>query len=105
MLVKSGLEPPRLMVDCSHGNSNKDYLRQIPVCEELARQISSGSKLIAGVMLESHLVEGKQDYDPKHPEKAVRGKSITDACISLDQTEILLEKLAEAVRLRRNHRS
>ncbi len=101
LLEKAGITPPRIMVDCSHANSNKDHLQQIPVCENLAGQIATGSRYIAGIMIESHLVEGRQDYDPQHPQKAVRGRSITDACISFEQTEPLLETLAAAVRERR----
>jgi len=101
LLQKAGITPVRLMVDCSHANSGKEYLKQIEVCHCLAEQIAAGNQHIAGVMIESHLVEGRQDYDPQHPEKAVRGQSITDACLSLEQTAPLLEELAAAVRKRR----
>jgi 3-deoxy-7-phosphoheptulonate synthase len=87
-----------VMVDCSHGNSRKDHLRQIEVATHLSRQIASGSRRIFGVMLESHLVEGRQDYVPGRP--AVYGQSITDACLSLEQTEPILEQLANAQRQR-----
>ncbi len=83
-----------VMVDCSHGNSRKDHLRQIEVAADLAGQIAGGSPRIFGVMLESHLVEGRQDYVPGQP--AVYGQSITDACLSLEQTEPILELLAGA---------
>jgi len=92
-LASRGLDA-RLMVDCSHGNSKKDHRRQIDVANDVCRQIASGSEHIFGVMLESHLVEGRQDYLPGKP--AVYGQSITDACISLSQTEPILELLAKA---------
>ncbi|WP_101759597.1 3-deoxy-7-phosphoheptulonate synthase [Oceanicoccus sp. KOV_DT_Chl] len=87
--------PPHLVVDCSHGNSNKDFARQPLVAADIAAQISNGSHAIAGVMLESNLVEGSQ----KTPE--VYGKSITDACISWETTEETLKVLAKAVSVRR----
>ncbi|MES1147351.1 MAG: 3-deoxy-7-phosphoheptulonate synthase [bacterium] len=95
LLVKAGLTP-RVMVDCSHGNSGKDPLRQIDVCDDLIGQISSGSSGILGVMIESHLVGGRQDVEPG--KQRVYGQSVTDACLALDQTVPLLEKLASAVR-------
>jgi 3-deoxy-7-phosphoheptulonate synthase len=83
-----------VMVDCSHGNSRKDHRMQIEVAASVAGQIAAGSRRIFGVMLESHLVEGRQDYVPGQP--AVYGQSITDACLSLEQTEPILEQLANA---------
>jgi 3-deoxy-7-phosphoheptulonate synthase len=83
-----------VMVDCSHGNSQKQHLRQPHVAAAISRQVASGSRRIFGAMLESHLVEGRQDYVPGGA--AVYGQSITDACISLSQTEPLLEQLAKA---------
>src|SRR5437762_1568360 len=83
-----------VMVDCSHGNSRKNHLKQAEVAASLCAQIAGGSYQIFGAMLESHLVEGRQDYVPGRP--AVYGQSITDACISLEQTEPLLEALAAA---------
>ncbi len=97
-LKDSGLWPS-VMVDCSHGNSKKDHRRQPAVAEDLAKQISNGSTEIFGVMLESHLEEGKQKYTT--PEESDYGKSITDACISWEQTEPILDSLAAAVRDRR----
>ena len=88
-----------VMVDCSHGNSHKDHTRQAEVAKAISGQIAAGSPRIFGAMLESHLVEGRQDYVPGRP--AVYGQSITDACLSLDQTEPLLEHLARARRARR----
>jgi len=90
--------PPRVMVDCSHANSGKDPTRQPHVAEELARRIESGSTAILGVMIESHLVGGRQDVVPGRP--LVRGQSITDACLAWDATVPVLERLAEAVRRR-----
>ena len=88
-----------MMVDCSHANSNKDYRRQTDICRNVAAQIADGEKRILGIMLESHLVEGRQDVVPG---KALTfGQSITDACISWDNTETLLRELAEAVKTRR----
>ena len=88
----------RVMVDCSHGNSEKDHRRQCSVAADLADQIANGSGEIFGVMFESHLVEGRQDYTSEHG--AVYGQSITDACLSLEQTEPLLEQLAKAQQAR-----
>ena len=86
--------PEAVMIDCSHGNSEKDYRRQTEVAASVCAQVASGSWQVFGAMLESHLVEGRQDYVPGRP--AVYGQSITDACLSLDQTEPLLEQLATA---------
>lgn len=97
LLEKEGL-PPRLMVDCSHANCAKNHLRQIEVAADLARQIRTGNRGIAGVMLESHLVEGRQDYLPG---QARYGQSITDPCLSLEQTLPVLRDLADAVKARR----
>jgi 3-deoxy-7-phosphoheptulonate synthase len=88
-----------LMVDCSHANSSKSHLRQIDVAEDLGRQISQGEKRIMGVMIESHLEEGRQDLKPGVPLR--RGVSITDACLSWAQTQPILDTLAKAVRARR----
>jgi 3-deoxy-7-phosphoheptulonate synthase len=88
----------RVMVDCSHGNSHKDHHRQADVARAIGAQIAGGSHQIFGAMLESHLVEGRQDYVPGQP--ATYGQSITDACLSLSQTEPLLEALAQAQRTR-----
>jgi 3-deoxy-7-phosphoheptulonate synthase len=93
-LASHGL-PARLMVDCSHGNSQRDPHRQSEVAADLARQIAAGSRHIFGVMIESQLVEGRQDYVPGKP--AVYGQSITDACIGFEETERVLTALAKAV--------
>lgn len=91
--------PPHLMVDCSHGNSLKDYNRQPLVARDIASQISSGSRGITGIMIESHLNPGRQDIKPG--ESPCYGVSITDACISWDTTETVLDELASAVHTRR----
>jgi 3-deoxy-7-phosphoheptulonate synthase len=90
--------PELVMIDCSHGNSEKDYRRQAGVARSICEQVGSGSWEIFGAMLESHLVEGRQDYVPGRP--AVYGQSITDACLSFEQTEPLLEQLAQAQQAR-----
>ncbi len=92
MLAKEGL-PSRLMVDLSHGNSRKDHVRQIEVGQDVAGQISKGDAPIFGVMIESNLLEGRQEFGPD----PIYGMSITDACLSIAQTETVLEALAEAV--------
>jgi 3-deoxy-7-phosphoheptulonate synthase len=91
--------PYRLMVDCSHGNSNKDHLRQLLVAQDVCEQLAAGSHNICGVMLESHLIEGKQAAVAGGD--LVYGQSITDACISWEQTVPVLEDLAQAVQQRR----
>jgi 3-deoxy-7-phosphoheptulonate synthase len=83
-----------VMIDCSHGNSLKDPERQADVAASVCRQVASGSWQIFGAMLESHLVAGRQDYVSGRP--AVYGQSITDACISLEKTDALLEQFAKA---------
>jgi 3-deoxy-7-phosphoheptulonate synthase len=83
-----------VMVDCSHGNSRKSHTKQADVAAALCEQIASGSRRIFGIMIESHLVEGRQDYVPGRP--SVYGQSITDACLSIEQTEPIFEQLARA---------
>lgn len=90
----------RVMVDCSHANSQKKYHKQIEVCEDIAHQLKTGQKSIFGVMIESHLVEGRQDI--QEGKELVYGQSITDACIGIDDSEKLLQMLADAVRESRN---
>ena len=87
------------MIDVSHGNSSKQHVRQIDVAHDVARQVAAGDRRIVGVMIESHLEEGRQDLKPGVPLK--HGVSITDACIGFVQTVPVLEALAEAVRARR----
>jgi 3-deoxy-7-phosphoheptulonate synthase len=97
-LARAGL-PSRLMVDCSHGNSGKDHTRQPAVARDIAAQVADGGRHVFGVMLESHLVGGRQDVHPGQP--LVRGQSITDACLAWDDTVPVLDDLAKAVRARR----
>ena len=97
-LEEAGL-PPRIMIDFSHANSNKDYTRQPLVCRDVAAQIAAGNRNIVGVMIESNLVAGAQKLVPGQP--LVYGQSITDACIDWPATHALLTALAEAVRARR----
>lgn len=91
--------PPYVVVDCSHANSNKDHKRQGIVAQALADQIAAGQTGIAGIMLESNLVEGNQKYNPNGDN--VYGQSITDACINIEETAEILEALAQAVQQRR----
>lgn len=94
--------PTRVIVDCSHGNSNKDFSKQIMVAADLARQIGNGEKSICGFMLESHLVEGRQNVNTAKP--LVYGQSITDACLNWKDTVPVLEQLATASARRRTRR-
>ena len=94
-LEAAGL-PPRVMIDCSHANSNKDYRRQSVVCRDVAQQIANDGGHILGVMLESNLVAGAQKLVEGQP--LLHGQSITDACIGWDETQVLLRELAGAVR-------
>ena len=89
----------RVMVDFSHGNSNKDHMRQLLVAEDLCRQLAQGSNRICGVMIESNLNAGKQAL--KDAASLEYGVSVTDACISWEMTEPALESLAAAMRQRR----
>jgi 3-deoxy-7-phosphoheptulonate synthase len=98
-VTKAGL-PRRLMVDASHGNSEKDHRRQAVVGDALAGQIASGEQGIVGVMLESFIAEGKQALGD--PAGLVYGQSITDACMDIGTTADVLARLAEAVRTRRD---
>ena len=88
-----------LMIDCSHANSAKSHDRQIDVCRDVAGQVSQGDRRIFGVMLESHLVAGRQDVEEN--QDLIYGQSITDACMGWDETEGLLRELAQAVQQRR----
>ena len=90
-LAKAGVTP-RLMVDFSHANSRKDYTRQMEVARDVAAQLQNGEQNIMGIMVESHLVGGRQDKPETY------GQSITDACIGWDTTEELLALMAEANR-------
>jgi 3-deoxy-7-phosphoheptulonate synthase len=97
-LAAAGLAQ-RVMIDLSHSNSQKNYMRQVEVAKEVAGQIAKGDERIIGVMVESHLKAGRQDLHPG--KELVYGQSITDACIGWEETVPLLENLAEAIRSRR----
>jgi 3-deoxy-7-phosphoheptulonate synthase len=97
-LSKAGLDP-RIMIDFSHANSNKDYRRQAVVSADVAKQIAAGDRNIMGVMIESNLVAGAQKLEDGKP--LTYGQSITDACIDWPETYKLLEELAASVRSRR----
>ncbi len=99
-LAQAGL-PPRLIVDCSHGNSGKDYRKQPEVAAAVAAQIAEGSFAICGLMLESHLVEGRQAIVDGRRNLRY-GQSVTDGCIGWDDTVKVLDNLAAAVRQRKN---
>ena len=93
----------RLMIDVSHANSRKDYRRQREVCASVCEQIAQGDDRIVGTMIESHLVEGRQDLVPGKPLRF--GQSITDACLGWEDSAKLLAALAEAVARRREARA
>ncbi len=97
-LAKAQL-PERLMVDCSHANAAKQYKRQVDVTRELAAQISGGERRIVGTMVESHLVEGRQELTPGKPLQY--GQSVTDPCLGWKDSLEVLETLAGAVKARR----
>jgi len=98
-LLKKANLPERVMIDCSHANSRKLHKRQKYVCRDICAQLSDGDKRIMGVMIESNLVEGAQSPSAQ---PLVRGQSVTDACLSWDDTAPLLDMLAEAVKARRS---
>ena len=98
VLRKAGL-PEQVMIDCSHANSAKQHRRQVEVAATIGEQIAAGERRITGVMVESHLHEGRQDLKAGQP--LAHGVSITDACIGWGDTEPLLRQLAAAVRARR----
>ena len=102
MLEAAG-HAPRVMVDFSHANSAKRHERQRDVCRDVAAQIASGEDAVMGVMIESHLVAGRQDVVEGRP--LTYGQSITDACIGWEDTAEMLEELAEAVTARRAGRA
>lgn len=99
--LKEAKLQPRLMVDMSHANSEKKYKRQSIVADSVAGQVASGSQDICGVMIESHLVAGRQDANGKPLTDLVYGQSITDACIGKNTTKQVLQQLATAVQQRR----
>jgi 3-deoxy-7-phosphoheptulonate synthase len=97
-LARAGL-PERLMIDCSHANAAKQFKRQMEVAGDIAGQIAGGERRIIGVMVESHLVEGRQELEAGAPLRF--GQSVTDPCLGWDDSVALLQALAEGVRKRR----
>ncbi len=97
--LQAAQQRPQVMIDLSHANSSKQHAKQIEVAADVAAQIAAGDARITGVMIESHIHEGRQDV--KNGEKPAYGISVTDACISFEQTQPVLAQLAEAVRQRR----
>lgn len=98
-LLAKAERPRRLVVDASHGNSGKDHVRQAGVVREVAARIAEGDAGIAGLMVESFIEPGRQEPGPR--EGLTYGQSITDSCVGWDETERLLDVLAQAVRSRR----
>jgi 3-deoxy-7-phosphoheptulonate synthase len=90
---------PGIMVDCSHANSQKQYQKQLGVCRDIMHQLKTGQKNIFGVMIESHLIEGRQDIE--EGSTLTYGQSITDSCLGWDDSKMLLTELADAVREKR----
>ena len=94
---------PRMLIDCSHDNSGKSYLRQPDVLEEVGRQVAAGSQHILGAMIESNIIAGRQDLKAGMSRSdLVYGQSITDACVDFATTETMLIELAARVRSRQN---
>ncbi len=102
-LLSKASARPVVLVDCSHGNSGKRHDQQPAVAADLAAQVAGGQRAIIGLMLESNLVAGAQKYEAGKP--PVYGQSITDACMSFDETVPVLEQLARAAATRREHPS
>jgi 3-deoxy-7-phosphoheptulonate synthase len=98
MLKAAGLRE-QVMIDVSHANSSKQHARQIVVASDVATQVAAGDQRITGIMIESHLNEGRQDIQEGVTLR--HGVSVTDACISMEQTVPVLQELAQAVRKRR----
>ena len=91
------------MVDCSHANSYKQHEKQMDVGQSVATQVSAGDERVFGVMIESHLIAGRQNASPEIELRY--GQSITDACIGWEETEELLHIFSQAVRGRRHTKS
>jgi len=98
-LLRESSQSPRVMIDASHGNSEKDFRRQADVARAIAEQLAAGERGIVGVMLESFLVEGRQELTDRS--RLTYGQSVTDACIGWDETVPVLQELAQASRARR----
>ncbi|KAG2200029.1 hypothetical protein INT45_003534, partial [Circinella minor] len=96
---------PNVMIDCSHGNSSKDHRNQPKVSKNLEEQIINGEEHIVGLMIESHLNEGKQSVPAEGPSHLKYGVSITDACVDFDTTVQMLEGLSQAIKQRRANKA
>ena len=94
---------PRVMIDCSHANSRKRPEQQVVVAQEVAKQITAGDERIIGLMIESHLIGGRQNVAPDRI--LTYGQSITDACLGWDETHPLLLELASAIKQKRHEKS
>jgi 3-deoxy-7-phosphoheptulonate synthase len=90
-----------IMVDCSHGNSQKNHRNQPKVLDDICQQLKAGESAITGVMIESNINEGRQDVPKEGPSTLKHGVSITDACVDWDTTVVMLDKLNLAVQQRR----
>src|SRR5688572_6007846 len=97
-LTRAGL-PEQVMIDCSHANCSKQHQRQLTVAQDVGHQVAGGDTRIVGAMVESHLVEGRQEIGPR--DKMNYGQSVTDPCLHWDDTATLLRGLAESVQQRR----
>lgn len=95
--------PERVMIDTSHGNSGKDYTKQPLVASDIGIQISEGNRGIVGLLIESFIEDGKQNFGPR--DSLVYGKSITDACMGWEMTIPVIKNLATAVAKRRTNSS
>ncbi len=101
-LTRAGL-PEQVMIDCSHANCSKQHQRQVTVAQDVGHQVAGGDTRIIGAMVESHLVEGRQEIGPR--ERMNYGQSVTDPCLHWEDTAMLLRGLAESVRQRRLRRA
>ncbi|EMD35119.1 3-deoxy-7-phosphoheptulonate synthase [Gelatoporia subvermispora B] len=95
---------PSIMIDCSHGNSQKDHNNQPKVVDDICAQLVAGDRTVTGVMIESHINAGRQDVPPEGPAALKHGVSITDACVDWESTVQMLDRLNEAVGQRRMNR-
>lgn len=102
--AKLGDSPINIMIDCSHGNSSKDFRNQPKVLADVAKQVAAGDRKLVGVMIESNIHEGQQKSDGQGLANLKSGISITDGCVSFETTEIMLRDLANAVRIRRQNK-
>ncbi|ODV63930.1 3-deoxy-7-phosphoheptulonate synthase ARO3 [Ascoidea rubescens DSM 1968] len=105
-IINENHKGPKIMVDCSHGNSNKNHNNQPLVAQDVCKQLEKGSEAICGLMIESNLVAGRQDVPSKEDggkDALVYGCSITDACIGWEDTEKVLLNLAKSVKIRREN--